>query len=64
MQYWFGLKDSAKFVDIKKKYGVDSLEEILQVITDDKTIFLDIKSKAITKEDILNALEGKKFKVL
>src|SRR3989338_9413988 len=62
MQYWFGLKDSAKFVDIKKKYGVDSLEEILQVITDDKTIFLDIKSKAITKEDILNALEGKKFK--
>src|SRR3989338_11117941 len=54
MQYWFGLKDSAKFVDIKKKYGVYFLEEILQVIMEDKTIFIDIKRKAITKEDILN----------
>ncbi len=62
LQYWFGLRDSTKFSDIKKKYGVDSLEEILQVITEDKTIFLDLKSKSITRDDILNALKGKKFK--
>ena len=62
LQYWFGLRDSAKFSDIKKKYGIDSLEEILQVITEDKTVFLDLKSKSITREDILTALKGKKFK--
>ena len=62
LQYWFGFIFSQKFSDIKKKYGVDSLEEILEVITEDKTIFLDLKSKSITKEDILNALNGKKFK--
>ena len=61
-QYWFGLRDSVKFSDIKKKYGVDSLEEILQVITEDKTVFLDLKSKSTTREDILTALKGKKFK--
>ena len=62
LQYWFGLRDSVKFSDIKKKYGIDSLEEILQVITEDKTVFLDLKSKSITREDILTALKGKKFK--
>ena len=62
LQYWFGLKDSAKFSDIKKKYGVDTLEEILGVITEDKTVFLDLKSKSITREDILTASKGKKFK--
>jgi len=61
-QYWFGLRNSVKFSDIKKKYRVDSLEEILEVITENKTIFLDLKSKSITREDILNALEGKKFR--
>ncbi len=61
-QYWFGLKDSAKFSDIQKKYNADSLEEILGVITEDKTVFLDLKSKSITREDILNALKNKKFK--
>ena len=62
LQFWFGLRDSVKFSDIKKKYGIDSLEEILQVITEDKTVFLDLKSKSITREDILTALKGKKFK--
>lgn len=61
-QYYFGFIFSQKFSDIKKKYDVDSLEEILSVITEDKTVFLDLKSKSITREDILNALEGKKFK--
>src|SRR3990167_9802083 len=62
LQYWFGFIFSQKFSDIKKKYGVDSLEEILEVITEDKTVFLDLKSKSITREDILNALKDKKFK--
>jgi glycerophosphoryl diester phosphodiesterase len=62
LQYWFGFIFSQKFSDIKKKYGADSLEEILQVITEDKTIFLDLKSKSIAREDILVALKGKKFK--
>lgn len=62
MQYWFGLRNSAKFADTQKKYGVDSLKEVLEVITGDKTIFLDLKSKTITREDILSALKGKKFR--
>jgi len=61
-QYWFGFIFSQKFSDIKKKYSVDSLEEILEVITEDKTVFLDLKSKSINREDILTALKGKKFK--
>ena len=41
LQYLFGFIFSQKFSDIKKKYGVDSLKEILEVITEDKTVFLD-----------------------
>lgn len=62
VEYWFGLRDSSKFADVKKKYNVDSLKEVLDVITENKTIFLDLKSKSITREDILDALKGKKFK--
>ena len=62
LQYYFFLKIPQNFSDIQKKYGVDSLEEILKVITEDKTIVLDLKSKSITKEDILNTLKGRKFK--
>lgn len=61
-QYWLALRVPQKFSDLQKKYNVDSLEEILKVITENKTIFLDLKSKSITKEDIINALKGKNFK--
>ena len=61
-QYYFSLKIRRNFMDMKKKYGVDSLEEILQVIAEDKIILLDIKDDSITKADILNALARKKFK--
>lgn len=61
-QYWFGFIFSQKFSDIKNKYDVDTLKEILEVITEDKTVFLDLKSTSITREDILTALKGKKFK--
>ncbi|KKT53297.1 MAG: hypothetical protein UW46_C0004G0024 [Candidatus Yanofskybacteria bacterium GW2011_GWF1_44_227] len=50
------------FFDIKKRYHVDTLEEILGVIPEDKIIVLDLKSKSITKTDILDALRGKKYK--
>ena len=62
LQYWLGFIFSQKFSDIQNKYSVDSLEEILEVITEDKTVFLDLKSKSITREDILNTLKSKKFK--
>jgi hypothetical protein len=62
IDYYFYLKIPRKFADIKKKYQVDTLEEVLKVITEDKIICLDLKNSSITKEDILNALKGKKFK--
>lgn len=62
LQYWFGFIFSQKFSDIKNKYNANSLEEILEVITENKTVFLDLKSTSITREDILNVLTGKKFK--
>lgn len=61
-QYYFSLKISRSFSDLQKKYGVDSLDEILKVISEDKIILLDIKDKSITQADIINALAGKKFK--
>ena len=61
-EYYFLLKISQKFSALKKKYGVNSLQEILEVITEDKSICLDLKSSSITREDIINVLKGKKFK--
>ncbi|MBI3032755.1 hypothetical protein HYY69_04730 [Candidatus Woesearchaeota archaeon] len=53
------LKD---FSYIKKSYNVDALKDILNVITSDKIIFLDIKDKNITRDDILNVFKGEKFR--
>ncbi len=61
-QYWILLKFFRNFPAVKSRFKVNSLEEILNVITDDKIIVLDIKSISITKADILTALKGKKFK--
>jgi hypothetical protein len=61
-QYWFVLRTPRIFSDIKKKYNVDTLEEVLGVIPDNKIIVLDLKTKSITKADILNSLKGKKYK--
>ncbi|MSU44997.1 hypothetical protein EXS45_02345 [Candidatus Nomurabacteria bacterium] len=61
-EYYFSLRTLRSFSDIEKKYGIDSLAEILKVITQDKILLLDIKDKSITKADILEVLEGKKFK--
>lgn len=61
-QYWFFLRTLRIFSDIKKKYNVDTLAEILEVIPENKIIVLDLKSKSITKTDILNTLKSKKYK--
>jgi len=61
-EYCFGLRFSRFFSDIEKKYHVDSLDDILGVIGESKTFFLDIKDTNITKEDILKSFDGKKFK--
>ncbi len=62
LEYVFSLKIPRKFSRIRKKYRVDTLGEVLSVIPEDKIVFLDIKSKSITKEDILGALQGKRFR--
>ena len=62
LQYWFGFIFSQKFSDIKKRYSVDSLHEVLAVISEYKTVFLDLKSRSITRENILNVFQNKKFK--
>ncbi|MDE2079689.1 MAG: hypothetical protein KGI73_04910 [Patescibacteria group bacterium] len=61
-EYLCGLKFPMDFSRIKLKYGVDTLREILGVIGRDKIIFLDIKDRRITKDDILRAFGGRKFK--
>jgi len=60
-QYYFSLKFPRTFVDLKKKYNIDSLDDVLAVIPESKIICLDIKSRSVTREDILNALTGKNF---
>ncbi len=62
LEYFFLLKFPNNFSDLQKRYKVDSLQEILSVISEDKKIFLDIKDKNITKDDLLSAFKDKKFK--
>lgn len=61
-EYYIHLKIPKTFSEIKKKINVDSLSEILDVITEDKSIFLDIKDNSITKEDIIKVFNNKYFK--
>lgn len=62
IEYYLDLKFKKNFSVIKDKYNVDSLADILDVITEDKTIFLDIKDSSIDKTDILSVFAGRKFK--
>ncbi len=62
IQYFTILKFPQKLSNLKEKYNVNSLEEILNVITEDKIIFLDIKDSSVTREDILAAFSGRNFK--
>ena len=61
-EYFTSLRFSHNFYTLREKYKVDTLEEVLEVITEDKSILLDIKSRNITKEDILNTVGNKNFK--
>ncbi len=62
VQYFFTLKFSWTFQKVQKKYRVNSLEEILDIVTEDKIIFLDIKDATITKEDLQSVFGNKNFK--
>ncbi len=61
-QYYFVLKIVKSFSALRKKYGVDRLDEILAVLPENKSIFLDLKSESITKADILDVFADRKFK--
>jgi hypothetical protein len=61
-EYYFFLRFPKNFSYIKNKYNVDTLEEVLEVISNDKIIVLDIKDKSIIKKDILEAFQNKKFR--
>ena len=61
-EYAIGLKLTHTISEIKQKYNVDILIDILGVIKDDKIIMLDIKDDNISSDDILHTVGNKKFK--
>ncbi|MEK7095460.1 MAG: hypothetical protein AAB917_02260 [Patescibacteria group bacterium] len=61
-EYYIGLEIPKNFGILQEKYKVNSLAEVLDVISEEKSIFLDIKDTRITREDILKAFPKKKFK--
>ncbi len=61
-QYNVTLRFPRSLKRLQEKYGVHTLKEILNVITPDKIVFLDIKDDSITKEDVLDSFKGKVFK--
>lgn len=60
-EYFISLRFEKTFESTRKRYGVFKLSELLDVISEWKTVFLDIKDKNITKEDILTAFGGRNF---
>lgn len=61
-QYHFSLRFPMRFSTLQRKYQVGRFIDILDVITRDKTVFLDIKDKNVTREDLENAFKGRHFK--
>lgn len=61
-QYHFSLRKPLYFSEIKEKYNANTLEEVFEVIPEDKILYLDIKDATVTINDILKILKGKKFK--
>ncbi|MCF7865401.1 MAG: hypothetical protein K9M11_02760 [Candidatus Pacebacteria bacterium] len=61
-QYYITLKFRKNLSFLKQKYNADSLADVLGVISPNKAIFMDIKDSSITKEDILEAFQGKVFR--
>ncbi len=60
--YYISSKVPLNLKDIQARYNVNTLQEVLSVIPQDKTIFLDFKDTSITREDILKTFDGIKFK--
>lgn len=61
-QYIFALKSPTDFRTLQKRYKVDTLKDILSVISEEKAVALDIKDTKVTRQDILDACAGKKFR--
>lgn len=61
-EYFFLLKFRRQFSALQKKYHVSTLKDILEVISPDKVICLDVKDSAVSREDILGVFAGKKFR--
>lgn len=61
-EYYFSFRFPKNFSYLKNKYKVDTFKEILEVITEDKIIVLDIKDKSISKGEIFDVIQDKKFK--
>lgn len=52
---------SWSFAFLQRRYHVDSLAAILNIISPEKTLFLDIKDNSITPDDLLRAFSRKSF---
>ncbi|MBX2866893.1 hypothetical protein KTR10_02985 [Candidatus Kaiserbacteria bacterium] len=62
LEYSFLLQFPRIFSSLREQYKADSLADILEVISKDKIVFLDIKSTNITRDDLLHVFEGREFK--
>ncbi len=60
-EYHFLLKLPFTLSSLKHYRQIDTLEEVLNVIDENKSIFLDIKDTGITNEDILKHLKAMNF---
>ena len=61
-EYYFSLRFPKNLSFMKATYNVDTLKEILRVISEDKIVVLDIKDRSVTKEGIVSVIGDKRFK--
>jgi len=62
LQYCTTLKLSKNLAAIQNQYAVSTLSDILEIISSNKILLLDIKDTSITKEDIAKVFKDKTFK--
>lgn len=62
IEYHVVLKIPKPFSSIREAYKADSLADILDVIPENKSVFLDIKDTSITRDDLLVVFQGRNFK--
>jgi hypothetical protein len=61
LEYITSMQFPKTFAEIKKRHDVDTLKDVLAAISPDKAVILDFKDLTITRDDVLSALNGKKF---